>query len=83
LRKPEFSPRLLPEPAWGSLVGAALAAGLQWPDILKMAREVFWPGLLNGKRLERFCGEMALRKALRTCNFHSQRLLPQCRTGKP
>jgi NTE family protein len=39
----------------GSLIGAAIAAGLKWPDILKMAREVFWPGLLNGKRLERFC----------------------------
>jgi NTE family protein len=39
----------------GSLVGAAVAAGMEWQEILKMARDVFWPHLLNGRRLEEFC----------------------------
>jgi NTE family protein len=41
----------------GSLVGAAVAAGMEWPEILRMARDVFWPNLLNGKRLEKFCAQ--------------------------
>lgn len=41
----------------GSLVGAALAAGMGWREIASMARAVFWPSLLNGRRLERFCSE--------------------------
>ncbi len=39
----------------GSLVGAAFAAGMNWQEILQMARDVFWPHLLNGRRLEEFC----------------------------
>lgn len=39
----------------GSIVGAGLAAGLEWHEIASMARSVFWPGLLHGGRLERFC----------------------------
>jgi len=50
-----IQPAIIAGTSVGSLVGAAIAAGLKWPDILKMAREVFWPGLLNGRRLERFC----------------------------
>ncbi len=45
-----IQPAVLAGTSVGSLIGAAIAAGLKWPDILKMAREVFWPGLLNGKR---------------------------------
>ncbi|HSE98891.1 MAG TPA: patatin-like phospholipase family protein [Blastocatellia bacterium] len=41
----------------GSLIGAAVAAGLDWPGLADMARSVFWPSLLNGERLERFCAE--------------------------
>ena len=41
----------------GSLVGAALAAGMDWREIAAMARGVFWPSLLNGRRLERFCAK--------------------------
>jgi NTE family protein len=39
----------------GSLIGAALAAGMDWADLADMARAVFWPSLLIGKRLEHFC----------------------------
>jgi len=52
-----IQPTIIAGTSVGSLVGAAIAAGLKWPDILKMAREVFWPGLLIGKRLERFCAK--------------------------
>lgn len=39
----------------GSIIGAALAAGMSWQDIAGMAREVFWPSLLHGRKLEQFC----------------------------
>jgi NTE family protein len=39
----------------GSLVGAMLAAGLGWREMAELARSVFWPGLLHGGRLVRFC----------------------------
>lgn len=39
----------------GSLVGAALAAGLDWRELAAMARSVFWPSLLRGENLERYC----------------------------
>ena len=50
-----IQPAIIAGTSVGSLIGAAIAAGLKWPDILQMAREVFWPSLLNGRRLERFC----------------------------
>lgn len=39
----------------GSLIGASVAAGLEWHEIAAMARSVFWPSLLHGGSLERFC----------------------------
>jgi NTE family protein len=39
----------------GSLVGASVAAGLEWHEIASLARAVFWPSLLHGGRLESFC----------------------------
>jgi len=57
LAEADIRPTIIAGTSVGSLVGAAIAAGLKWPDILKMAREVFWPGLLNAKRLERFCAQ--------------------------
>lgn len=39
----------------GSLIGAGLASGMTWQDLARMANEVFWPGLLHGRTLERFC----------------------------
>jgi NTE family protein len=41
----------------GSIIGAALAAGMDWREIANMARSVFWPRLLHGKTLERFCAQ--------------------------
>jgi len=41
----------------GSLVGAMIAAGMDWREIAALARTVFWPRLLNGETLERFCAQ--------------------------
>jgi len=41
----------------GSLVGAMLAAGMEWSEIASIARKTFWPRLLHGAMLERFCVE--------------------------
>jgi NTE family protein len=41
----------------GSIIGAALAAGMDWRELARMARSVFWPRLLHGKMLEQFCAE--------------------------
>ena len=41
----------------GSLIGAMLAAGMQWSEIASLARKIFWPRLLDGDTLERFCVE--------------------------
>ncbi|HEY6970259.1 MAG TPA: patatin-like phospholipase family protein [Candidatus Angelobacter sp.] len=39
----------------GSLIGAGIAAGMNWRELKKMAESVFWPSLLNGAKLEQFC----------------------------
>lgn len=39
----------------GSLIGALLADGRDWSELAALASEVFWPGLLHGDTLERFC----------------------------
>lgn len=39
----------------GSLIGALFAAGMEWGEIATLARKTFWPKLLHGKMLERFC----------------------------
>ncbi|MBZ5611903.1 MAG: patatin-like phospholipase family protein [Acidobacteriia bacterium] len=39
----------------GSIIGAGIAAGMTWQDLIEMARGVFWPKLLHGDTLERFC----------------------------
>jgi NTE family protein len=38
----------------GSIIGAALAAGMDWREMADMARSIFWAPLLHGKTLERF-----------------------------
>jgi len=39
----------------GSLVGAGVAAGKSWQELADMAHKIFWPSMLNGRYLERFC----------------------------
>lgn len=41
----------------GSIIGAALAAGMDWREMAEMARSIFWPRLLHGKTLERFSAQ--------------------------
>ncbi len=41
----------------GSLIGAMLAAGMKWSEIASLASKTFWPKLLHGESLERFCAE--------------------------
>lgn len=41
----------------GSIIGAALAAGMDWREIAAMARSIFWPRLLHGKSLETFAAK--------------------------
>ncbi|HLA10535.1 MAG TPA: patatin-like phospholipase family protein [Pyrinomonadaceae bacterium] len=41
----------------GSIIGAALAAGMQWHEMAAMAKSVFWPQLLHGKTLEQFAAK--------------------------
>jgi len=41
----------------GSLIGAMLAAGMEWSEIAALARDTFWPKLLHGETLERFCAQ--------------------------
>jgi NTE family protein len=41
----------------GSLIGAGVAAGMDWRDLSQMARSVFWPSLLRGDGLEIFCAK--------------------------
>lgn len=39
----------------GSIIGAAIASGMHWRELTQMAYDVFWPSLLHGPSLERFC----------------------------
>jgi NTE family protein len=41
----------------GSIIGAALASGMDWREMADMARSIFWPRLLHGKTLERFSAD--------------------------
>ena len=48
-------PSFLTGTSVGSIIGAGIAAGMSWQDLTEMARGVFWPKLLHGGNLERFC----------------------------
>ena len=39
----------------GSLIGAMFAAGMDWNEMASLASATFWPKLLHGETLERFC----------------------------
>lgn len=50
-----IKPTVITGTSVGSIIGAAVAAGISWPEIAEIARSVFWPSLLQGKKLEQFC----------------------------
>jgi NTE family protein len=51
-----IKPTIIAGTSVGSIIGAALAAGMDWREMADMARSVFWPSLLQGRKLEQFCG---------------------------
>ena len=50
-----ITPMVVAGTSIGSIIGAGIAAGMSWHNLADMARHVFWPGLLHGSSLERFC----------------------------
>jgi NTE family protein len=52
-----IKPKVVAGTSVGSIIGAAIAMGKHWRDIAEMARAVFWPSLLRGQALERFCAD--------------------------
>src|SRR5512142_525560 len=52
-----IQPAVITGTSAGSLIGAMLAAGMEWSEIAALARKTFWPKLLHGEMLERFCEE--------------------------
>ena len=52
-----IQPEIIAGVSVGSIIGAGLAAGMDWRGLATMARSVFWPNLLHGGYLERFCGK--------------------------
>jgi NTE family protein len=57
LAQTEIQPDIIAGVNAGSIVGAGLAAGMDWRELAAMARSVFWPSLLHGGQLERFCAK--------------------------
>ena len=57
LEEAGIKPSVVAGTSVGSIVGAAVAAGKQWRETAEMARAVFWPTLLRGPALERFCAD--------------------------
>ncbi len=52
-----IQPEVITGTSAGSLIGAMFAAGMDWNEIASLARGIFWPRLLHGNSLERFCSE--------------------------
>ncbi len=50
-----IAPDVIAGTSAGSLIGACIAAGLSWRDIAGLAESIYWPDLLDGEKLERFC----------------------------
>jgi NTE family protein len=57
LQEAGIKPTVIAGTSVGSIIGAALAAGMDWRMIADMACSIFWPRLLHGKSLERFAAE--------------------------
>ncbi len=52
-----IKPTIITGTSAGSLIGAMLAAGMEWNEIASLARKTFWPRLLHGDTLEHFCAK--------------------------
>ncbi|HKZ80048.1 MAG TPA: patatin-like phospholipase family protein [Pyrinomonadaceae bacterium] len=57
LHQAGIRPTVIAGTSVGSIIGAALAAGMAWREMADMARSVFWPRLLHGRLLEQFCSD--------------------------
>jgi NTE family protein len=57
LREVGIKPAVVTGTSVGSIIGAALAAGMDWREMADMARSIFWPRLLHGKTLEQFSAQ--------------------------
>jgi NTE family protein len=57
LSEADVRPAVITGTSAGSLIGAMFAAGMDWGEIASLARRTFWPKLLHGETLERFCTE--------------------------
>ena len=54
LQEVGIKPAVIAGTSVGSIIGAALSAGMDWRELAHMARSVFWPRLLHGRSLETF-----------------------------
>jgi NTE family protein len=54
LQEAGVKPAVVAGTSVGSIIGAALSAGMDWREIAAMAQSVFWPRLLHGRSLETF-----------------------------
>lgn len=54
LQEVGIKPAVVTGTSVGSIIGAALSAGMDWRDVADMARSIFWPRLLHGRSLETF-----------------------------
>lgn len=54
LQEVGIKPAVIAGTSVGSIIGAALSAGMDWRDLAEMARTIFWPRLLHGRSLEAF-----------------------------
>jgi NTE family protein len=55
LREAGIEPSVIAGTSVGSLVGAGIAAGKNCDQLTEMARAIFWPSLLNARKIEAFC----------------------------
>jgi NTE family protein len=54
LQEVGIKPAVITGTSVGSIIGAAVSAGMDWRDLAHMARSTFWPRLLHGRSLETF-----------------------------
>ncbi len=50
-----IQPTIVTGTSAGSIIGAGIAAGMSWRELIELSRGEFWPRFLHGATLERFC----------------------------